>query len=150
MKTALSFSDPGMVEFFRDGLAEMVGGKVDLLFCNEAEAKGWAESDSLEVTVECLKTVARGFAITLGARGAITWDGHTLTEVPSHPVKAVDTNGAGDMFAGAFLYAITHGEDFATAGRFASLAAGQIVTNFGPRLKAEAYDALKQEFFGTA
>ena len=150
VKTALSFSDPGMVEFFRDGLAEMVGEKLDLLFCNEAEAMGWADSDSLDVTVERLKQVARGFAITLGARGAITWDGETLSEIPPHKVNAVDTNGAGDMFAGAFLYAITHGEDFATAGRFASLAAGQIVSRYGPRLQAEGYAALKQEFFGRA
>jgi sugar/nucleoside kinase (ribokinase family) len=126
----------------------MAGEKVDLLFCNEAEAMGWADTDNLDVTIERLKDVARGFAITLGARGAITWDGATLSEIPPRKVNAVDTNGAGDMFAGAFLYAITHGEDFATAGRFASLAAGQIVASYGPRLKADGYDALKQEFFG--
>ena len=61
---------------------------------------------------------------------------------------AVDSNGAGDMFAGAFLYAITRGEDFATAGRFASLAAGNIVAQYGPRLRAHDYAALRREFFG--
>jgi len=45
VKTALTFSDPAMVEFFKDGLAEMIGNKVDLLFCNEAEAKSWAGTD---------------------------------------------------------------------------------------------------------
>ena len=60
---------------------------------------------------------------------------------------AVDSNGAGDMFAGAFLYAITRGEDFASAGRFASLAAGNIVARYGPRL-APDYAALRREFFG--
>ena len=52
------------------------------------------------------------------------------------------------MFAGAFLYAITRGEDFPTAGRFASLAAGKIVANYGPRLAAPEYSALRAEFFG--
>ena len=51
------------------------------------------------------------------------------------------------MFAGAFLYAITRGEDFPTAGRFASLAAGRIVANYGPRLPAADYQALRDEFF---
>ena len=60
----------------------------------------------------------------------------------------MDSNGAGDMFAGAFLYAITRGEDFPTAGRFASLAAGKIVANYGPRLPAADYSALRAEFFG--
>ena len=52
------------------------------------------------------------------------------------------------MFAGAFLYAITRGEDFPTAGRFASLAAGTIVANYGPRLAPQEYSALRAEFFG--
>ena len=148
VKTALSFSDPGMVEFFRDGIAEMIGKRVNLVFCNEDEALGWAQSDDMDVAVEKLKEVCDTFVITLGAKGALTFDGATLTQVESKPVKAVDTNGAGDMFAGAFLYSITRGDDFATAGRFASLAAGKIVTNYGPRLPAADHGVLRAEFFG--
>ena len=148
VKTALSFSDPGMVEFFRDGLEQMVGNKLDLVFANEDEAKGWARVDTVEDAIEGLKQVANTFAITLGADGAVAWDGSELHRIPPHKVHAVDTNGAGDMFAGAFLYAITRGEDFPTAGRFASLAAGKVVANYGPRLSAPDYTALRAEFFG--
>ena len=148
VKTALSFSDPGMVEFFRDGMEQMVGEKLDLLFCNEAEAKGWAQTDDLDLAVERLKNTARSFAVTLGAEGALVFDGTELTSIPPHQVHALDSNGAGDMFAGAFLYAITRGEDFPTAGRFASLAAGKIVANYGPRLASQEYSALRAEFFG--
>jgi len=148
VKTALSFSDPGMVEFFRDGMAQIIGQRLDLIFCNEAEAMGWAQSDDLEVTIEKLKQIANSFVITLGADGALTYDGSELTEIPPHRVQAVDSNGAGDMFAGAFLYAITRGEDFPTAGRFASLASGKIVASYGPRLPAPDYPALRAEFFG--
>ncbi len=148
VKTALSFSDPGMVEFFRDGMAQIIGQRLDLIFCNKAEAMGWAQSDDLEVTIERLKQIANSFVITLGADGAITYDGTELTEIPPHRVQAVDSNGAGDMFAGAFLYAITRGENFPTAGRFASLAAGKIVADYGPRLPAAGYPALRTEVFG--
>ncbi|MEP5566265.1 MAG: adenosine kinase [Halioglobus sp.] len=148
VKTAISFSDPGMVEFFREGMEEMVGDRVDLAFCNEAEALGWGQTDNLDVAIEKLKQVADTFVITLGSAGALTFDGETLVEIPPHKVHAVDSNGAGDMFAGAFLYAITRGEDFPTAGRFASLAAGKIVANYGPRLPAADYPALRAEFFG--
>ncbi len=147
VKTALSFSDPGMVEFFRDGIAEIIGGKLDLVFCNREEALGWAGSDDIDTAVAALKEVANAFVITLGGDGALTYDGSELAEIPPHKVEAVDTNGAGDMFAGAFLYAITRGEDFPTAGRFASLAAGKIVANYGPRLSAADYPALRDEFF---
>lgn len=148
VKTALSFSDPGMVEYFRDGMVEMVGKRLDLVFCNEDEALGWAQSDNLDVAVEALKRTAECFVITRGGEGALTYDGRTLTSIPAHKVQAVDTNGAGDMFAGAFLYAITRGEDFPTAGRFASLAAGKVVASYGPRLPAADYAALRKEFFG--
>lgn len=148
VRTSLSFSDPGMVEFFRDGMAEIVGDGLDLVFCNEAEALGWSETDKLEVAIEKMKRVARSFVITRGAEGALTFDGSELAEIPPHRVQAVDTNGAGDMFAGAFLYAITRGEAFPTAGRFASLAAGKVVAHYGPRLAAADYPALRAEFFG--
>lgn len=147
VKTSLSFSDPGMVEFFRDGIAEMIGERIDLVFCNRDEALGWAQSDSLDDAIAALKDVCNTFVITLGAEGALTFDGEELAEIPPHRVEAVDTNGAGDMFAGAFLYAISRGEDFPTAGRFASLAAGQIVAQYGPRLQAAEYAALRDEFF---
>lgn len=148
VKTALSFSDPGMVEFFREGMAAIVGDRLDLIFANEAEAKGWGQTEDLDEAVEKLKLVAESFAITLGAEGALTYDGRELIKIPPHKVHAVDTNGAGDMFAGAFLYAITRGEDYATAGRFASLAAGNVVAKFGPRLPAEDHAALRKAFFG--
>jgi sugar/nucleoside kinase (ribokinase family) len=148
VKTALSFSDPGMVEFFREGMEEIVGERLDLIFCNEAEALGWAQTDDLQQAIKIIKQVANSFVITRGADGAITFDGSKLAEIPPHRVQAVDSNGAGDMFAGAFLYAITRGEDFPTAGRFASLAAGKIVANYGPRLSAADYPSLRAEFFG--
>lgn len=148
VKTALSFSDPGMVEFFRDGMQEMIGSRLDLVFCNEEEAKGWAETDDLDTAFEALKDVANSFVITRGARGAVTFDGASRAEVASQRVKAVDTNGAGDMFAGAFLYALGRGESYVRAAEFASLAAGRVVTHFGPRLKAEDYPALRRAFFG--
>jgi sugar/nucleoside kinase (ribokinase family) len=148
VKTSLSFSDPGMVEFFRDGISEIIGDGLDLVFCNEAEALGWGETDNLEFAIEKMKRVAKSFVITRGASGALAFDGAEMAEIPPHQVQAVDSNGAGDMFAGAFLYAITRGENFATAGHFASLAAGKIVANYGPRLSATEYPALREHFFG--
>ena len=38
VKVAFTFSDPGIVSYFKDGLKEIIGEKIDLLFCNEAEA----------------------------------------------------------------------------------------------------------------
>lgn len=139
VKTALTFSDPAMVQYFRDGLGEMIGERVDLLFCNEAEAKSWAGSDDLNEAVEAMKQVADSFAITLGSKGALLFDGKHTIDISPHEVKPVDSNGAGDMFAGAFLYGITHGHSFYEAGNIASLAAARVVSQFGPRLNEKEH-----------
>jgi sugar/nucleoside kinase (ribokinase family) len=144
-KTALSFSDPGIVAHFRDGLREMIGERIDLLFCNQHEALSWAQTDNLEQAIESLKQIARSFAITLGAEGALVYDGTDQHRIAPHPVKAIDTNGAGDMFAGAFLYGITQGHDFAAAGKLASLASATVVADFGPRLKMSQQRALLEQ-----
>ena len=139
VKTALTFSDPNMVNFFKDGLNEMVGSGVDLLFCNRQEALTWAGTDNIEAAADAIQSVAKTYAITLGAEGALVYDGNNMHRIEPYPTKAIDSNGAGDMFAGAFLYALTHGHDFATAGSFASRAAARIVSHFGPRLDADTH-----------
>ena len=148
VQTAVSFSDPGMVKFFRDNMAAMVEGGVELVFCNESEALEWGQCDDLDAAIEAIKAVARRFVITLGAKGAVTWDGETLHRVAARPVEAVNTNGAGDMFAGAFLYALSRGETDLRATEYATLAAGEVVKYFGPRLERDACLALRRQFFG--
>ncbi len=145
VKTALTFSDPAMVKYFKTQMESVVGASVDLLFCNEEEAMLFTDKDNISAAREELKKVAKRFAITQGKNGAIIYDGDTFIDIEPYPVKAIDTNGAGDMFAGAFLFAITNGHSFADAGKLASLASSKIVTKFGPRLEwHEAKEILKE------
>ncbi|KZY31864.1 MULTISPECIES: adenosine kinase [unclassified Oleiphilus] len=143
VKTAISLSDPGMVEFFGEGLKEMIGQQVDLLFCNKDEALAWTQSNNIEDAAEKLKETAKSFAITLGKDGALVYDGNEISIVAGVEAKAIDTNGAGDMFAGAFLYAITHDQTFAQAATLANRAAAQVVSQYGPRLRPEQHADLK-------
>ena len=139
VKTSLTFSDPAIVEFFGDALTETIGDGIDILFCNEHEAKAYTKKDSIDEAIETIKTFSKEFAITMGADGALVYDGSTLYEIASNPVTPVDTNGAGDNFAGAFLYGITHGMSYQQAGDLASSVAGRVVSQFGPRLALHDY-----------
>ena len=145
-RTALSLSDPAMVQFFRDGLLEMIGDGVDILFCNSDEAMGFTRTQTFEEAAEALKKYCKQFAITRGSEGALVFDGKNHFNIAGNKVKAIDTNGAGDMFAGAFLYALSMGSDFKKAGDFASLAASKVVAQFGPRLRAEQHQELLSFF----
>ncbi len=135
VNVALTFSDASMVKYFSKQMEEIVGASVDLLFCNEEEAMIFTGTDNLADAREKLKQVAKYFAVTLGANGALIYDGDTFIQIEPYQVRAVDTNGAGDMFAGAFLYGITHHHSYAEAGKLASLASSRVVTQWGPRLE---------------
>ncbi len=143
-KTALTLSDPNMVKFFKNNLTEMIGDGVDLLFCNDAEATIMTDTTSVKEAAEALKTHAKVLCITLGAEGALIVDGDNTIQIASHPTEAVDTNGAGDMFAGTYLYGITRGMSHTEAGNLASRAAAEIVSVFGARLTHDQFGRLRQ------
>ena len=149
VKTAFTLSDPAMVQFFGDGLHEMIGNKVDLLFSNQDEAIGFTKTDNIDDAIEAMKQYANEFAITLGKEGAIIFDGEKLIRIAPHSVTAIDSNGAGDMFAGAFLYAITHGYSRQEAGDLASAASAQVVSQYGPRLRPEQHQEIMKNILST-
>lgn len=137
-----TLSDPAMVEHFRPQLAEMMGDRLDHLFCNEEEALGWTGAADVAGAIDGLKDFADSFALTLGGRGSLVWDGETLHEIDAVPIRPVDSTGAGDVYAGAYLYAVTHGYDARTAGELASRSAGRLVGRFGARLPVEDHQEL--------
>jgi sugar/nucleoside kinase (ribokinase family) len=142
---ALTFSDPSMVKYFSKQMEEIVGASVDLLFCNDEEALIFTGTSSISEARQQLKKVAKRFVITLGANGALIYDGDTFVNIEPYRVEAVDTNGAGDMFSGAFLYGITHQHSFAEAGKLASLASSKVVAQFGPRLETAQVESVLSE-----
>jgi len=146
VKIAVSLSDPFVVAVFGDALREVIGGGVDLIFCNKDEAMAFTGMDTLDAAAEEIKQYTKTFAITDGANGAITFDGNETNQSKGVEAKAIDTNGAGDMFAGAFLYAITSGRDYTWAANLANDCAARVVERFGPRLEASEFNVIKAKF----
>ncbi|MDB4536978.1 adenosine kinase [Oceanospirillaceae bacterium] len=146
VKTSLSLSDPFVVQVFGDNLRKVIGDGIDLLFCNSHEARSFTNTHSTEAAAEQLKKYAKTFVITRGAGGSLSYDGTDLVQTLGVTANAVDTNGAGDMFAGAFLYAINAGHDYAWAAKFANVASARVVSQFGPRIETIEYEQIKQQY----
>lgn len=144
--TTITLSDPTMVEIFREGLEEMLGDGVGHLFCNEEEALQWCQTDRIDIALNELKDVARRVNITLGARGSLAFNGHSAHQVAGFPVTPVDTNGAGDIYAGACLWALLQGHELTAAARFGNYAASRLVTCYGARLTPEGYRRLRTTY----
>ncbi|TXH87682.1 MAG: adenosine kinase [Rhodoferax sp.] len=150
VKLATTLSDMSMINFCRAGLEAMVGGadagKLDFLFCNEEEAQVWCGVQDIDAVCERLSALATTVCLTRSAKGCIVIEGAQRTTVEAAKVKAIDTNGAGDMFAGAFLFAVTQGYSHAQAARLANDCAGRVVAQYGNRLQPEELQQLRKDF----
>lgn len=146
VKTSLTLSDANMVNFFKDGLMEIIGNGMDLVFANEDEAKLMFGADNINDCVDGMKTIAKQFAITQGASGAVVFDGTKLHDIPAQKVTALDTNGAGDIYAGTFLHGLTHGMPFNQCAEMAGFAATTLIQQMGARLTLEQMKNVGKQF----
>lgn len=149
VKLAATLSDMSMINFCRSGLEAMIGSaqdRLDYLFCNQEEATVWCGTQDLDAVCAHMDQLATVVCLTRGPQGCIILQGGQRTEVPAAAVTAVDTNGAGDMFAGAFLYAVTQGHSIARAAWLANEAAGAVVAQYGNRLSNATIATLQARF----
>ncbi len=135
VKVAFTISDPFLVGLHRELFWELIAGPVDLLFCNLEEARSLT---GLVDPVDCAQKIhhhAADVALTLGADGSLLMHGGQISPIEGVPVTAVDTTGAGDMYAAGILYGITNGLSWQRAGHLASRAAARVVAQMGARLR---------------
>ena len=105
---------------------------LDILFTNDAEAEKLTGSADPEMAARFFRERgARDVVIKLGAQGCIVFDGSDVHREPAFKVKALDTTGAGDCFAGAFLAALYHRASTQEAARLANAAGALSVQGLG-------------------
>ena len=139
---ALTLSDPFAIRAFRARFDALLQDGVDLLFCNEEEALASTGTSDRETAGAALASQVGTTYVTCGADGALVYAAGAHDQVPGVPVQAIDTNGAGDLFAGGVLYGLSHGYSPLDAARLGCYAAAQVVTRFGPRLEQSLADRI--------
>jgi sugar/nucleoside kinase (ribokinase family) len=105
---------------------------LDILFVNEDEARMLSGSTDPSTNASLFLSKGVGaFVIKLGAAGCVVYaEGHAW-RVPAYPAHAVDTTGAGDCFAGAFLAARAKGLDWESSARLANAVGAMVVEHVG-------------------
>ena len=137
-QVALSLSDAFCVDRHRQSFQELVDGHVDVLFANEMEITSLYEAASFAEAADQVRGRCKVAALTRSEQGSLLLSGERTIEVaPLHLGKLVDTTGAGDLYAAGFLFGYTRGESLERCGQLASLCAGQVVTQLGPRPQAD-------------
>lgn len=143
---AFGMGAPFIAQFFADPLAELLP-YVDYLFCNETEAAAWAEKNGVSDT--SIPAIAKAIAaskkenskrertviITQGTDPTFVATGGKTQEYAVHKIaesEIVDTNGAGDAFAGGFLAGLVAGKDLKTNVDMGQWLAKLSLTQLGP------------------
>ncbi len=136
-KIALTCSDAFIPEVFGDAFLAALADS-DLLFCNAPESLAITKCSTTEEAFAALKSLVPNCIVTDGPHGAfVRFDGEE-SHVSAFACHPKDLTGAGDMFAGAFLYGITHGYAPAIAARGANFLCMNVITQVGARLQKDA------------
>lgn len=135
-KIAFTLSDTWLIKSFRSQIEELLP-KVDLLFGNQAEICELVSQSDFTTALCLLKEKVANYVITLGDKGVqVRYDGKDFYS-PAFPCTPVDLTGAGDMFAGAFLYGITRAHfNIDEVLRRACYLSMQVISKVGARLES--------------
>ena len=132
---AFTLSDAFVVNSFKKQLTDFIRDNVDILFCNDVEAKAMGETEDVQEAFDELKKIAETIFVTRGEKGS--WASNPTEEkvaVNVFPTKAIDTTGAGDLFAAGALHGIIRNYSLKESAIIGSYCASEVVSHMGGRM----------------
>ena len=142
-KLSLDLASFQVVRACKPLLEQIIPESVDILLANEDEAKefsGVGEEESLEQFAKLVDIAV----VKLGERGALIARGDERLQVNASLVEAIDTTGAGDLWASGFLYGIAHGLDLERSARLGAAVAAEVVQVLGAAIPDERWEELRR------
>ncbi|MCP3952489.1 MAG: adenosine kinase [Desulfobacterales bacterium] len=133
-----------VVEDAADILGDLVDQYVDILIANEDEARAFTGFSDEEQAIRALSERADLAVLKIGARGSrVAFEGQVTRIEPAGTGAAVDTTGAGDLWAAGFLYGLVNGFDLAKSGRLGSACGYEVCQVVGAGIPARGWDRIR-------
>ena len=127
----------------------MIKNDVDIVFANHVELKILFNSESIEHATNGLIDIVDSAGIKLGKKGSIIFNKKNKYTIKPKPILALDSTGAGDMYAAGFLASISKKNDYEEAGKVAVQLAEEIIQIQGAQFEKSEMDKLKSNIFCT-
>ena len=142
---SLTLSDSFCVDRYRDEFRKLAKEEVDLLFANEAEILSLYETDVFDEALQKVLKDCKFAAITRSEAGSVVVANGEVHVADADKVsKVVDTTGAGDQYAGGFLYGLSRGKSPVECARLGHMAAAEVISHVGPRPEVKLSDLAKE------
>jgi len=123
-------------------LPDLLKNYVDIIFSNEEEAAAFSGDNDPEAALSEFAKFAETIAVKVGKDGAYIKHNQETVKVDAEIVTAVDTTGAGDLWASGFLYAFLNGKTLAEAGALGAKVAAEVVQVMGAAIPDERWDII--------
>jgi fructokinase len=143
-RVSLTLSDPFCVDRHRDAFRAMIKSDVDLLFCNRSEMLSMYETADFDAALEQAAAEVAIVACTDGENGAHVLAGEQRWHSKAIPTDIVDATGAGDLFAGAFLWGLTNGASLEACGNMGCIGASEVIGHIGARVETDLRELFKK------
>ncbi|OVE78196.1 hypothetical protein BVX99_00485, partial [bacterium F16] len=127
-----------------DILESLLTDYVDIVFANEEEAKAFTRSDNHEENLNTFAQLCNTVAVKIGAEGAWLKHANEVVRVNALKADAIDTTGAGDLWAAGFLFEFLRGKSLADAGKLASRLGAEVVQILGADIPKTTWKTIKE------
>ena len=137
---ALSLSDADCVARHRLPFLDAIANQVTLVLGDDSEVMRLFEVDTVEKAASRAAEFDCVFAVTRSKQGSVIFNGAETIVQEAYPVeKVVDTTGAGDVYAAAFLFGWVSGKSLQECADLGSFAGAAVVQQPGARLEQEVF-----------
>lgn len=133
-----------VVNSFKNELVNLLSTHVDIVFANQDEVFALTQLDP-EKGCRVLSDLCKIVVVLLGAEGCLVASGKKIIHVPAKKVQAIDTTGAGDLFASGFLHGYLRGKSLEESAYFGTLTGAAVVQVSGVEIPIDSWTNLKQE-----
>lgn len=132
-----------IVRTYKDHIKELLPRYVDVVFANADETRALTDFEP-EMGGDILSELCPISVVLMGKNGCLIHQGSERIHCPAFPVEAIDTTGAGDLFASGFLHGYLAGRPLEECGRLGCLLGGEVVQVIGAAIPREGWERIKQ------
>ncbi len=143
-KTAIDLASFNVVEANLEFLRGVVDSYVDIVFANEEEAKSFTGKETAEEALLDISNCCDIAVVKIGKEGSWVRSGNSQFRIPSINANAIDTTGAGDLYASGFFYGLATGQPLDICGKIGSATSGKIVEVIGAKMDDDKWNEVRQ------
>lgn len=143
-KIIFDAADPFAIRRSRGEFCRLIEKHFDIALANAEEARLMFDNPDLEYCSDRLADICDIAVVKNGAEGSVVKNGGRSFSIPVYKVNAVDTTGAGDIYAAGFIYGLCTGKSLEQSGHIASKLAAGIVGQIGAQFNADRLDEVRK------